>query len=229
MINGTITYYLNEEGRKQSLLSGGNGKAEQITTVEITENIIDLFKVNKDGKATLQIGEYSIDNIVNNKPLLFEKIMAGEELIKFELDRRKEFNAKMRELQEYKVQSEKDKEGWIKTFGSAYLKKAYPLGYNCQRQYVSERATLEFPEYVLDFDDDASWGDRVAPSEHALDIVLELKEKYNDYNIVIVWLKQPPRNTVIEDEYNDIIHDFLECEAIVIRGFLKNYDLVKVV
>ena len=51
-----IEYLLSEEGRKKSLLSGGNGKATQDIETEITPEILSLASVDSDGNVLLQVG-----------------------------------------------------------------------------------------------------------------------------------------------------------------------------
>lgn len=52
MSNAKVIYNLSEKGRKQSLLSGGDGKMEQVLYTEVTKEILDLpsTEVTKDGE-----------------------------------------------------------------------------------------------------------------------------------------------------------------------------------
>lgn len=51
-----IRYLLNEEGRKKSLLSGGNGKELQEIYCNATPEVIELARVDKYGNIYLDIG-----------------------------------------------------------------------------------------------------------------------------------------------------------------------------
>ncbi len=114
-----------------------------------------------------------------------------------------------------------EKTAWIAEHGSDYLKRATKLGYNCQRQYVTERAELELPDYSVDFDDNADWNDRACPSMDALEEVEKLIAA--GLNAEVVWLTSPThRSESYEDEAN-----WENCEAIVIRDYIGKYDLVK--
>jgi hypothetical protein len=113
---------------------------------------------------------------------------------------------------------ETEKLAWITAHGSDYLKDAVNLGYNCQRKYVTERAALEFPDFRVDFDDNASWNDRACPSPEALAEVKALVAAGHDAQVV--WL------TYDGDDREDW-EEFEPCEVVVIRDYLGRYDLVK--
>jgi hypothetical protein len=51
----TATYLLSEEGRKASLLSGGNGRAVQDITIHVPANRLHLVNVDADGRARLKL------------------------------------------------------------------------------------------------------------------------------------------------------------------------------
>jgi hypothetical protein len=110
---------------------------------------------------------------------------------------------------------EADRSVWIAEHGSDYLKRATAQGYDCQRRYITERAELEHPGYMVDFDSRAAWKDRTCPSETALD----LAEK--DHGSV-VWLTDPPFPPY--DPENG--ETWEPCEAVVI-DFL-GYDLIRI-
>lgn len=107
---------------------------------------------------------------------------------------------------------EADKHTWITAHGSDFLRRACLAGgYDCQRRYVEERAALEFPGYVVDFKDYARWRDRSCPSE----VALAEAERVSG---LVVWLTASPE----EDE-----NDLDPCEAVVVRGYLDKYDLIR--
>ena len=107
---------------------------------------------------------------------------------------------------------EADKHTWITAHGSDFLKRACLAGgYDCQRRYVEERAGVEAPGYVVDFKDAAQWRDRSCPSEAAL-------AEAERVSGLVVWLVASPDREA---------YDFAEREAVVIRGYLDKYDLIK--
>lgn len=103
-----IYYLLNEEGRKDSLLKGGNGKEIQFIETTINEDNIKLATVSSDGIAEIHIGyecrkKGSLDGIKVDyeeredglgkyikdvyRVIYFNKLMVADELIKWEKDR----------------------------------------------------------------------------------------------------------------------------------------------
>jgi hypothetical protein len=85
---------------------------------------------------------------------------------------------------------------WIAAHGSAHLKKAFKGGYDCARLYEAERADVEYPEAVLDFNDQAEFSPRSCPTEHALDIQETIKAPAT---AEVVWLTTLP-SSEIDDE-----------------------------
>lgn len=122
-----------------------------------------------------------------------------------------------------------EKGAWIEEHGSDHLQRAFPMGYDCQRLYVEERAKKEFPGFKVDFDDFAEAKDRSCPSSTGLDVVDEiLKNTPPPIYISVQWLTKP----VSEEEYNNNFEcgeGWEEREAVIIEGFLGKYWLVKVV
>lgn len=118
-------------------------------------------------------------------------------------------------------QVEDEKRSWIENNGSDFLKRAcVEHGYDCQRRYVTERAALEVPGFVVDFDNNAEWRSRSCPSDAAL-TTLELSEDAG-YRAEVVWLTTPPHDKNDEPDYG-----FEPGEAVAIRGYLGKYDLVR--
>jgi flagellar biosynthesis GTPase FlhF len=116
---------------------------------------------------------------------------------------------------------EKEKRQWIAEFGSDYLKRAVKLGYDCQRQYVTERAEKEFPGFDVDFDNYADWRSRSCPSEEALEIVEDAQER-GFATAKVVWLTDPPYKW---NDYED--GEYEAREAVVVENYLGKYTLVK--
>lgn len=114
---------------------------------------------------------------------------------------------------------------WILAHGSDYLKKTHAAGYNCQRVYVTERAALEYPDYALDFRNEADWKARACPSEVMLEEALRVNGR-------VVWMTAPGAtlrkawNLECRKENYKETDPFSQCEVVVVR-FLGQYDLVK--
>lgn len=137
---------------------------------------------------------------------------------------RAENNRLIDEREVKKAALKAERTAWIADHGSDYLRRATTLGYNCQRQYVEERAATELPDFEVDFNDNAEWRSRSCPSEAALGEVEKLIEA--GYKAEIVWLIWSVDKKTDEDGHPE---PFDPCEAIVIGEYLDKYDLVKIV
>lgn len=126
---GTIIYQLSENGRKDSLVKGGNGKKRQEIRCEIKPEDLKLFFVDCDGNARLKIefktvnvemqkdgyGLYSIKN--DYCEIEFDSVQTAEDLIKWEKERNEkienklnEFNPKIKSLNEDYYKNKKEAE-----------------------------------------------------------------------------------------------------------------------
>lgn len=130
------------------------------------------------------------------------------------------------EREEQRRKNEEAKAEWIKEHGSAHLRRAFDASYDCQRQYVIERAAQEAPGYVVDFNNTAAWDSRTFPSETALNAA-------EDAGLLglgtarVVWLTSGPSNHApTRSDYYDDYDEWEPCEAVVIRYYLNKYDLV---
>lgn len=128
-----------------------------------------------------------------------------------------------------KAETEAAKTAWVQAHGSAHLKRACAGGYDCQRLYVTERAALEAPGFAVDFDDTAGWKSRACPSVEALDIADSVTAGLG--SVEVVWLTEPvtEKAEVRGDYYEPYEDEFEPCEAVIIRGYLDKYALVRVV
>lgn len=281
----TIMYKLTEEGRKASLLAGGDGKEQQEIQVDITPELLELAFVGTDGEVVLDLTRNrpntaelrtgynaGIDlrcvfknlNWNSTGAEEFDTPQTAEQLIAWEQNRRASLQAQVTELEplveaakiEYekekaakdariaveekerkerlaaqeaaeKAKKEaalKDRADWIARHGSDYLKRATALDYNCQRQYVTERTALEYPDYTIDFDDYAEWNDRACPSAKALAEVEKLVAA--SISAKVVWLTHPARPWESDDDGYPV-EEWDPREAIVIQNYLSKYVLVK--
>lgn len=155
-----------------------------------------------------------------NEEILPKLIEEAKEKIVEDMNRKREEEEKKKEREAQKKHLEEEKFKWIKQYGSDYLKRAVENGFDCQRKYVLERAAKEFPDFIVDFDDSAEWNSRSCPSEQALSEMINLKEK--GYNANVVWLTKLPNGY---DDYD--YYDIEPCEAVIVRGYLGSYDLIK--
>jgi hypothetical protein len=102
---------------------------------------------------------------------------------------------------------------WIAQHGSDHLKRVFREGYPYQGQYIEERArTLLYGSgvVVVDSHGNAKYGDRVAPSERALDYCEWLKE--NGHNARAVWAQ-------------NIGSSIINQEAIMVKAFLGKHNV----
>lgn len=281
-----IRYLLNEEGRKKSLLSGGNGKELQEIECNATPEIIELARVDEDGNIYLDIGaeiydefvfysivvDYKLENswpscvvveevrgkkrfnepqtveqlieweknrlkhikekkaVLEEQKKVLEKEYEEKERIKNEQRQREaeELEKKKREeeekIRQEKEQIMKERKAWIEQYGSEKLKLALELGYECEKDYVYERAKKEFPDFTLDYFDNGCWEKTDNPSFEALKEVKELVDK--GYNAYVAEIETFPYD---EDNDSGDDNNDVEGEAIVISGYLGKYDLVKLV
>src|SRR5438093_5735425 len=61
-LTATATYMLSEEGRKASLLAGGDGRALQELTIQVPATRLHLVSVDTDGSARLKLRpRYQLD------------------------------------------------------------------------------------------------------------------------------------------------------------------------
>jgi DNA segregation ATPase FtsK/SpoIIIE-like protein len=180
-----------------------------------------LVKFEKERVAKIAVQKEAL------KPSLEEALAEYE---KEEIQRKEREAAQEKERAEHaaviraeKERLEKEKLDWIFKHGSEYLQRAVKLGYNCQRQYVTERAAKEFPGYALDFDNNANWKNRSCPSMAALDEVERLIQQ--GYDAKVVWLTEPAYEITDEEYYAE--GPFEPCEAVAVIDYLGKYDLVK--
>lgn len=137
--------------------------------------------------------------------------------------RRHENNKRSRQREEAaKAQREQERADWIEAHGSDHLRAAVAAGYDCQRQYASERAALEHPGYEVDFNDQARWKSRSCPSEDALAEELRVRA-HEEATAEVVWLTRAPQSVPV-DGWEE---DWQEREAVVISGWLGKYDLIR--
>jgi len=113
---------------------------------------------------------------------------------------------------------EREKAEWIARHGSERLRRQTAAGYDCQRRYVLERAAQEFPDYVLDFNDAASWRSRSCVSDEAF-------EEASRVGGTVVWLTAPPSSALPQEEGDE--EEFKQTEAVVVREYLGKYDLIR--
>lgn len=279
----TITYLLNEAGRKASILAGGDGQEKQILEVPVTPELLELAYVQQDGSVCLNIatGTYTKSSIQEIKvesrstapgwgwerkyaAQHFDAPQTADALIAWEKARRERVEAATthpanlaeiarleaeyarREAERNEREAKRNAEAkakedaakakrerldaekavWIEANGSDHLQRAFKLGYDCQRMYVTERAALELPGFIVDVDDRAEWKSRACPSPEALAVVEKLIA--NGYEARCVWLTNPPYKLSEPDYYNpEPPEEYEACEAIVIVDYLSKYVLVR--
>lgn len=282
-----VIYWLSEEGRKKSLLAGGNGEKEQILNVPATKRLIEMADCDKNGSLELRVKvqEYNYDHSYKNtkdkefgykkyfinkryfswkEQTLFDDIQtidsilnAYDETEKMKkeleagLDKKNEdsYNEALKEYKERKKEEEieikeqkerdrkrnekleaiqKEKENWIRKHGSKYLNDCLDLDKKANLEYVVERAELEYPDYTVDYAENAEYETKVSPSQEALNELRELRE--NNIESDIVWLTKPAKIRNDEEDgyyYDEPYEPYDPCEAIVIKNYLDKYELYK--
>lgn len=123
-----------------------------------------------------------------------------------------------------KAQRESEMTAWIKAHGSDRLQRAFNGNYEVGRIYTLERAAHEYPEWDIDFFGFSDWKDRKNPPLSELDAADETAASTGQ-PVNIVWLTQPA--AIDREEFDEAVYCFEQHAALVIRGYLGKYDLVK--
>ena len=118
------------------------------------------------------------------------------EQVKIEYERRLKLAGELNKAEAEAKKAKADAEDaarmvWAIGYGSDQLRRGLEAGYSCSRLYVVERAAVEFPDYVVDYNDTAAWKTRATPSIEALDerdAVLAAHPDLDPEAVQIVWL-----------------------------------------
>jgi len=117
-----------------------------------------------------------------------------------------------------------DRLAWAKEHGSDRLRRGLEAGYDCGRQFQIEHAALNYPGFVLDAEDNATWQDRVGPTIAELDVVDAVKAAHPDATTIkLVWLTDYP----LEHKRNEEDFNWEKSTAIVVDEPNYKYWLVK--
>lgn len=117
------------------------------------------------------------------------------------------------------------KNSFVNAHGSDRLRRAVERGHDCKRLYTVERAAHEAPGFVVDIENDADWKSRSCPSVGALNAA-DAAEKLGLGSVEIVWLTAEPNDKPAHERKWG--YDFDPCEALLIRRYLGEYDLIKI-
>ncbi|RMD60415.1 hypothetical protein D6833_09715 [Candidatus Parcubacteria bacterium] len=123
-----------------------------------------------------------------------------EENQRLEELRKEQERAEMAKVEERK-RREAEKLAWIKQHGSELLRRAVAAGHDCDRRYLLERAAMEYPGFVLDYNETADWRERSCPTINALNERDEVLKAHPDVRCSIVWLTSEPSNAF--DHYDE--------------------------
>lgn len=115
---------------------------------------------------------------------------------------------------EAKATAEAEKHVWANQFGSEHLKRGLAAGHDCGRMYLIERALVEYPGFILDYEKNSKWQDRSCPSVKALDMRDAILKQHPGVTATIVWLTDEPLAN--NHSYDDYYELFEACEAIVV-------------
>lgn len=126
------------------------------------------------------------------------------------------------------------KSAWITAHGSDHLKRACAAGYDCQRLYVVERAALEAPGWIVDYNGTGHENSRSCPSLEALEIeevATTLASAIGALAPSVMWLTEQPTNQPkgahSDEDWDE--ESFEPCEVVRMRNYLGKYDLYKIV
>ena len=190
-------------------------------------------KIIAEARAYLESGPETTQpgNLVYNPKLFagypgYDEAVALIEQVKAEDARRSAIQREREEAEKERADAKRAAKhaarlAWAEEHGSDRLKRGLRAGHDCARLYYQERAAVEYPGYVYDHDDSASWNARACPSAAALDELDAVKAAHPGVTIKIVWLTTPPASGDERDE------EWQECEAVVVDDSNYSKWLVK--
>lgn len=135
----------------------------------------------------------------------------------FTKEQRIEKENKERLAEEKKDVEASERAKWIEEYGDEKLKLALKHTYKCQEDYVTQRASIEYPGFCVDYRDNAEWNERPSPTMEALTILDAIIDSGTEAEIKWVTKRHD------ESEYDESDPS----EGIVIREYLGKYDLIK--
>lgn len=166
-------------------------------TDEYFENLVQVIKktVERNNEIKNFVEKYNEKNKENYEESVKKiKDEAKKQIEEEETKKKKQIEAKEKEEEK----ELNDKKVWINQFGSEYLKKVYQNGYKAEKQYIKERVFEELgKEWIIDYKNKANYSERKAPSEAALDELIELKKR--GYAVKIVWLEKEIKEEILEE------------------------------
>ncbi len=155
-----------------------------------------------------QIEMVDLSQVENNQqryPFFAERyphsIKDWENLLEAYASHRQTFSPEQREL---------EKNQWIATHGSLFLRRLREQHYKAEKLYATERAALEHPGFTLVQQLEAQELD--TPSPTAFELAL-------NHGGRVIWVQQPPPNSQA-----GLFP--IECEAVLIESYLEHHRLV---
>lgn len=103
---------------------------------------------------------------------------------------------------------------WANANGTERLREGLAAGHRCDRLFEIERAAVDYPGFVVDWEKHAAWKDAICPALRELRERKALLAAHPDAEITIVWLTDEPLASKRSDEYD--YEPFEEREAIVV-------------
>jgi hypothetical protein len=155
---------------------------------------------------------------------LMEEYKQLQPLFREEKNEREEADKKRRK-EEHAAQKARERESrkaWASEHGSERLCRALEAGHDCSRLYWTERASVDYPDYTLDYETHADWKDRACPSLAALDERDAVLAAHPQATVSIVWLTEEPRDRPIARDEDYYSEEFEACEAVVVKD--PNYE-----
>jgi hypothetical protein len=121
------------------------------------------------------------------------------------------------------IKAREEQKPWVEEYGSERLRLAYSRGYDCDQIYVEERAAIEFPGFSIGMEENTGWYKAENPSLDALILERALRNQGREAEVTTV-IYFPAEG--YDDEADE--ENFERREAMVIKNYLGEYDLIKV-
>ena len=118
-----------------------------------------------------------------------------------------------------------DRIAWANANGTERLQEGLAAGHRCDRLYEIERAAVDYPKFIVDWEKNAKWKDAVCPTLAALRERKTLMAAHPTAKIAIVWLIDQPLANKRDADYD--YEPFEERQAIVVDDPAYTKYLVK--
>ncbi len=211
-----------EQELAEAKREGVEAEAQYKSKLELSKPIIEKIKEAEEAEDPDMLQAIVIPEAIKNFEAKSAYCSVGTQLSDAIDNVRKAQNQVYREAR--KAQRESEMKAWINAHGSKHLQRAFNGNYEIGRIYALERVAYEYPEWDIDFLGESDWKDRKNPPLNELDAAQE-EEAKTGQPVNIVWLTCPA--AIDRDGFDEALYYFEQHAALVIRGYLGKYDLVK--